>query len=166
MTTSMACAQIARIQLSEFDVVISYTENDAEYAGELIRFLHEQRLTAYPDQCDIPWTAPRIKSLEDLYLRKTRRCIVLLSEKYIERRWRIPDRRTAMEKALARRGPDYFITFWISEEPNAEGALPIETILGMRNAIRTVLRRIRTKPKRQEPQPEPQPELTPPKLYH
>jgi hypothetical protein len=111
---------------------------------EFARFLYGHGMFAYPDACDHEFLDPSIKSFEDLYLREANHCVILVSEMYLERRGRIPERRMAMEKARAKRGDGYFTTLWVGDEPapDMNGIVPIRLLIGKRNAIDAALSRI------------------------
>jgi hypothetical protein len=98
---------------------------------------------AFPDLCDDKLLPSCFKSLEDLYL-EANHCVILMSEAYLEQRWRIQERRMAMEKARAKRGDGYFTTLWVDKgpTPNIGNILPIRSLIGQRSVIDPTISRI------------------------
>lgn len=93
----------------EYDIALSFANPDKSIADELARLLTDKNITVFRDEYtpDANWGDDVVDHLVNLYARKARYCILLISEHYPLKRWTDLERRHARERAL--RDADQYI---------------------------------------------------------
>jgi hypothetical protein len=89
----------------QYDVALSFAEEDRDIALLLSQALNQESLTVYyyPDKAEATWGANLETKLKEIYKEKARYAIVILSEKYFEKKYAAVEfaaiqQRMAMEK--------------------------------------------------------------------
>ena len=100
----------------EYDVALSYASEDLEVAGELARLLGDRGITVYRDEysTDQTWGHDVVDHIVNLYARKARYCLLLISKHYPLRKWTEVERKQARERAL-RDAEEYVIPIPIGD---------------------------------------------------
>lgn len=85
----------------EYDVAVSFAEPDKATAEELADLLHHKKLNVFLDE----YTSPElwgdvVDHLVNLYARKARYCVILLSRHYPLKAWTEAEKTSAQEGAL------------------------------------------------------------------
>lgn len=88
----------------EYDVALSYAEEDKVIAEELIRLLAEKDINVLRDEYSSAaadsWGKDMVDHLVNLYARKARYCVLFVSRHYPLQRWTGAERSSARERAL------------------------------------------------------------------
>lgn len=96
----------------KYDFVISYAGEDQEYTTELNNALFntgEVKVFFAPEFQSELWGKNLYEYLADLYSKKGRFCILLISRHYVEKRWTLHEWRSAQERALRDVDTDYIL---------------------------------------------------------
>jgi hypothetical protein len=93
----------------EYDIALSFANPDRSIAEELTQLLTNENVTVFRDEYtrDASWGDDVVDHLVNLYARKARYCILLISEHYPLKQWTDLERRHTQERAL--RDPDQYI---------------------------------------------------------
>ena len=86
----------------EYDVAVSFAEADKEVAGELANLLRGKQIKVFLDEYTslAQWGKDILDHLVNLYARKARYCVLLISRHYPLRSWTAAERTSARELAL------------------------------------------------------------------
>ena len=93
----------------EYDVALSFASPDRSMAKELARLLTGKNITVFHDEYapQASWGNNVVDHLVNLYARKARYCVLLISQYYPLKQWTDLERRHAQERAL--RDADQYI---------------------------------------------------------
>lgn len=93
---------MARDDPFEYDVALSFAGEDKEVAEELAALLTKREIKVFHDEykAGAPWGKDLVDHLVNIYSRKARYCVMLISEHYPLRRWTNAERTAAQERAL------------------------------------------------------------------
>lgn len=95
----------------EFDFVVSYASEDQEYAKSLFEALksHGAKVFFAPEyQADI-WGQNLFEYLAEIYSKKGKFCILLISENYVRKQWTRHEWRNAQERVLKNINTNYIL---------------------------------------------------------
>ena len=86
----------------EYDIALSFAHQDKSIAEKLTRLLTNKNITVFRDEYtpDANWGSDVVDHLVNLYGRKARYCILLISEHYPLKQWTDLERRHTQERAL------------------------------------------------------------------
>jgi hypothetical protein len=88
----------------EYDVAVSFASADSAAADELIRLLAERGIQVFRDEYDAAnaqgWGKDMLDHLVNLYARKSRYCVLLVSAHYPLKTWTHAERTSVRERAL------------------------------------------------------------------
>jgi TIR domain/MIR domain len=84
----------------EFDFVISYASEHENHAENLKQALHEARVFFSPDYQAQVWGKNLYEYLSEVYSKKGRYCIPLISQHYVKKLWTRHEWQSAQERAL------------------------------------------------------------------
>ena len=88
----------------EYDVAISFASEDSASADELVRLLSEQDIKVFRDEYQAAnaqgWGKDMLDHLVNLYARKARYCVLLVSAHYPLKTWSHAERTSVRERAL------------------------------------------------------------------
>lgn len=86
----------------EFDFALSYASEDRHYVDDIARILKENhvRIYYYPDQQIRSWGTNILTRLNDVYGRKSRYCIIFISEHYRDKKWTSQELYSALEREM------------------------------------------------------------------
>lgn len=108
----------------EYDVAISFASPDRAVAKEFTDLLARRSITVFQDEYRVEdanrWGKDLVDHLVNLYARKARYCVLLLSRSYPLKMWTRAERTSARERAL--RDPDEYILPLLLDESDVPGA--------------------------------------------
>ena len=88
----------------EYDVAVSFASEDRAAADELVRLLAERGIQVFRDEYNAAnaqgWGKDVLDHLVNLYARKARYCVMLVSTHYPLKTWTHAERTSAHERAL------------------------------------------------------------------
>jgi hypothetical protein len=98
-------------QVYEYDVAISFAGTERNYAEMLADIVRANNLRVfydgfYPEQL---WGKDMTVFFDDIYNRKSRYCVIFMSEEYNNRMWTIHERRSALARMLREKGKEYIL---------------------------------------------------------
>ena len=97
--------------LFEYDVALSFAREDRPIAEQFIHLLEQKNVKIFPDEYGVAdadlWGTDMLDHLVNLYARKARYCVLLVSRHYPLKTWTHADRASARERAL--RDPNEYI---------------------------------------------------------
>ena len=114
----------------EYDVAISFAGEDREFAQSLARALRERDVKVFldDDYRAVLWGKDLYTTLYDIYYRKARYCILLVSKAYRDKMWTGHERQAAQARALEMRGTEYILPIRM-EDVTIQGLPPTTAYL-------------------------------------
>lgn len=108
----------------EYDVGVSFAREDRTIAQELTELLARKNVSVFQDEYRVEdadrWGKDLVDHLVNLYARKVRYCVLLLSQSYPLKTWTKVERMSARERAL--RDPDEYILPILLDQSEVPGA--------------------------------------------
>ena len=100
----------------EYDVAVSFAKADRAIAEELADLLQERSFKVYLDEYKShdAWGRDVVDHLTNLYARKARYCILLISKQYPLKAWTEAERTSARERAL-RDAEEYIVPIQLDD---------------------------------------------------
>ena len=111
----------------EYDVAVSFASEDSAAADELVRLLAAQGIQVFRDEYSAAnnpaWGKDVLDHLVNLYARKARYCVLMVSAHYPLKAWTDTEKTSARERAL-RDAEQYILPAQLDdvEVPGMEGA--------------------------------------------
>lgn len=142
----------------EYDVAISFAHADKAFAEEFASQLNEKQIKAYLDEFKSPeeW-GDTIDHLVNLYARKARYCVILISEHYPLRSWSEDERTSARDGAL-RDAEEYILPLRL-DDTDVPGMEEVKGYLDLReHSIEGVVDWLETKLRQTETRSGPPPQ--------
>jgi hypothetical protein len=134
---------------SNFDVALSFSGTERTYAKILAVKLRDAGFAVfydnfYPEQL---WGKNLTAFLDEVYRKKARFCVILVSKDYKEREWTNHELRSAQARALQEKGNDYILPIRVDATdldglPPNVGYLSID--LGAEEIARLLIRKLQT----------------------
>jgi hypothetical protein len=86
----------------EYDVVLSFAAEDRTVAEEFASLLGNRNIKVFYDEYESPemWGKDLVDHLVNIYARKARYCVLLISQYYPLKKWTEVERTSAQERAL------------------------------------------------------------------
>ena len=86
----------------EYEVALSFASEDGAAAEEFLRLLASRNINVFRDEYtgSEPWGKEVVDHLVNLYARKARYCVLLISRHYPLKAWTESERTSAQERAL------------------------------------------------------------------
>ena len=145
----------------EYDVAVSYASEDKDTADELIRQLDEKKISVFRDEYVSPessrWGKDIVDHIVNLYDRKARYCVLLVSPHYPLKKWTAVERTAARERAL--RDADEYILPIQLDETEVPGIGETPGYLGLRQgALEEIVKQLEAKLREVEERPGPPPQ--------
>ena len=102
----------------EYEVAVSFAEADRATADELVDLLSRRKITVLRDQYTSyeHWGNDVVDHLVNLYARKARYCVLLLSQHYPLKQWTESERTAATERSL-REAEEYILPVLLDDGP-------------------------------------------------
>jgi len=100
-----------------FDVALSFAGADRAYAKELAEALRAAGYAVFYDDYypEYLWGKNLTAFLDEVYRKKARYCVILISKDYKERAWTSHEFRSAQARALEEKGNDYILPIRIDD---------------------------------------------------
>ena len=100
-----------------FDVAISFAGSDREYAEKLATIVRDAGFQVfydnfYPEQL---WGKDLPVLFDDIYRKRSRFCVIFVSNEYSKRMWTNHERKSAQARALEEKGKEYILPIRIDE---------------------------------------------------
>lgn len=119
----------------DFDVSISFAGTERKLAEELANLVREAGFDVfyddfYPEQL---WGRDLIVLFDEIYRKRSKYCVVFVSEEYCKRMWTIHERKSAQARSLEERGEEYILPIMIDATelpgmPPTTGYLSLEKL--------------------------------------
>lgn len=95
----------------EFDAAISFAGEDREFAEAVAESLREAGVSVFYDNYQTAqlWGEDLSVKFQEVYKDKSRYCIMIISEPYLEKMWTILERRHAIERMIENKGEAYIL---------------------------------------------------------
>jgi hypothetical protein len=95
----------------KFDVAISFAGPERLYAEQLAKHLVDAGFSVfydgfYPEDL---WGKDLVQTFHEIYGKRSRYCVIFVSEEYNNRAWTIHERRSAQERMLKEKGQEYIL---------------------------------------------------------
>jgi hypothetical protein len=95
----------------QFDVAISYSGTDRAVAEHLAKAVRDEGFTIfydrfYPEQL---WGKDLVQFFHEIYSKRARYCVILVSSDYRDKEWTTLERRSAQERMLREKGREYIL---------------------------------------------------------
>lgn len=105
----------------EYEVAISFAHQDQAIADEFKKLLEERNITVFLDKYDETVSGGKdpLDHLVNIYARKARYCVLLISRNYPLRQWTQAERKHAQERAL--RDAEEYILPILLDDTNVTG---------------------------------------------
>jgi hypothetical protein len=108
---------------STFDVAVSFAGPQREIAETIARRVKEAGFDVFydgffPEQL---WGKDLAVFFDDVFRKKSRFCIIIVSQDYIDRAWTNHERQSAVERAIQERGREYILPVKISDDIELPG---------------------------------------------
>jgi len=94
-----------------FDVAISFAGPERPYAKELAKHLLSAGFSVfydgfYPEDL---WGKDLVQTFHEIYSKRSRYCVIFVSDEYNNRVWTLHERRSAQERMLKEKGQEYIL---------------------------------------------------------
>lgn len=130
-----------------FDVAISFAGTERTHAEELAKKVRAQGFNVFYDNFfpEMLWGKNLVEFFHEIYSKRSRYCVIFVSQEYLSREWTIHERRSAQERMLKEKGNEYILPVKVDDTelpgiPATIGYLPIATgIDNIANALITKL---------------------------
>ncbi len=120
-------------KLYEYDVALSFAGDDRDLAEKIATELKKHGVRVFYDSFEQSnlWGKDLFTYLHEIYSKKSRFCIMLVSETYSKKMWTVHERRSAQSRALKERDNEYILPLRIDNTelpglPDTIGYLDIE----------------------------------------
>jgi SAM-dependent methyltransferase len=132
-----------------FDVAITVAGPERKFARQLARLLTDGGVVVFYDEMysDHLWGANLSDMFDDIFRRRSRFCVMFVSEAYGEREWTNHERRSAVARALKERGNAYILPIRVDDTdlpglPPTIGYLSLEEV-GIEEIAQRLIRKVR-----------------------
>lgn len=118
--TAMACSTGER-----FDVAISFAGTSREEAERLAHLVRDAGFSVFYDGfygAEL-WGKNLTEFFDEIYRKRSRYCVMFISEDYRDRAWTIHERRSAQARALQEKGQEYILPIKV-DDTELPGMLP------------------------------------------
>lgn len=116
-----------------FDVAISFAGSERMYAEQIATKVKTSGFQVFYDDFypEALWGKNLVEFFQDIYSKRSRFCVILVSNNYLEREWTIHERRSAQERMLKEKGNEYILPIKVDNVeltgiPSTIGYLPID----------------------------------------
>jgi hypothetical protein len=134
--------------LSMFDVAISFSGAEREYAEQVAKILREQGFSVFYDQFhpEYLWGKNLVDAFDEIYRKKSKFCLIFVSKSYLAGAWTNHERQSAQAHAFEERGSEYILPIQVDDSklpgmPPTIGYLPIS--LGVEKISDLLIKKLR-----------------------
>lgn len=117
-----------------FDVAFSFAGTERTQAEELAEKIRAQGFNVFYDDFypEMLWGKNLVEFFHEIYSKRSRYCVIFVSQEYLNREWTIHERRSAQERMLKEKGNEYILPIKVDDTelpgmPGTIGYLPIKT---------------------------------------
>lgn len=119
---------------SNFDVAISFAGTERKYAEELAVQVRDAGFQVFYDDFfpEDLWGKNLVEFFHEIYSRRSRYCVIFLSNEYLSREWTVHERKSAQERMLKEKGNEYILPIKVEDVelpgiPSTIGYMPLTT---------------------------------------
>jgi hypothetical protein len=119
---------------SNFDVAISFAGTERKLAEDLAIRVKTAGFQVFYDAFfpEDLWGKNLAEFFYEIYSKRSRYCVIFVSNEYLNREWTVHERRSAQERMLKERGNEYILPIKVEDVelpgiPSTTGYLPIST---------------------------------------
>lgn len=129
----------AKPDLSHFDVAISFAGTERYHAETLANILREAGFSVFYDDFypEYLWGKNLVDTLDEIFRKRARYCVVFVSKDYKERVWTNHERQSAQARALNEKGKEYILPIRV-DETELEGMPPTMGYLSITKGIEKI----------------------------
>ncbi len=140
----------ARRDNPNFDVAISFAGTERSYAEELANKVKTAGFEVFYDKFfpEDLWGKNLAEFFYEIYSKRSRYCVIFVSNEYLNREWTVHERRSAQERMLKEKGNEYILPIKVEDVelpgiPTTIGYLPIG--IGIDKIADTLLKKLKKK---------------------
>jgi hypothetical protein len=102
-----------------FDVALSFAGPQRPLAETLAKKVTDAGFVPFYDDFypEHLWGKNLVEFFDGIYRTRSRYCVMLISEDYLNREWTILERQSAQARALKEKGQDYILPIQVGETP-------------------------------------------------
>ncbi len=115
-----------------FDVALSFAGTERKYAEDLATRVKAAGFQVFYDEFfpEDLWGKNLGEFFHDIYSKRSRFCVIFVSNEYLKREWTVHERRSAQERMLKEKGNEYILPIKVEEVelpgiPSTTGYLPM-----------------------------------------
>ncbi len=134
----------------KFDVAISFAGTERKFAEDLATRVKAEGLHVFYDRFfpEDLWGKNLGEFFHEIYSKRSRFCVIFVSNEYLNREWTVHERRSAQERMLKEKGNEYILPIKVEDVelpgiPSTIGYLPIST--GIDNIAKVLIRKLNKK---------------------
>jgi hypothetical protein len=100
-----------------FEVAISFAGTERAYAKELALALRAAGINVFYDDFypEMLWGKDLVAFFDDIYRKRSRYCVMFISQEYANRMWTNHERRSAQARGLQEKGQEYILPIKVDE---------------------------------------------------
>jgi len=139
-----------RTENPNFDVAISFAGTERQYAEELANKVKSAGFEVFYDRFfpEDLWGKNLAEFFYEIYSRRSRYCVIFVSNEYLNREWTVHERRSAQERMLKEKGNEYILPIKVEDVelpgiPSTIGYLPIG--IGIDKIAEALLKKLKKK---------------------
>lgn len=101
----------------DFDIALSFAGSERDFAEQIANELKQKGLDVFYDDFfkEQLWGKNLVDFFEEIYSKKSKYCLILVSEKYKNRQWTIHERKSAQMRQLKKKGEEYILPVKVDE---------------------------------------------------
>lgn len=117
-----------------FDVAVSFAGTERKFAEKLALTIKKGGFTVFYDEFypEELWGKDLVEFFHEIYSKRSRYCVIFVSNEYLNREWTVHERRSAQERMLKEKGSEYILPIKVEDVelpgiPSTIGYMPIST---------------------------------------
>jgi hypothetical protein len=116
----------------QFDIAISFAGPERQIAESIATHVKDAGFAVFYDSFypEMLWGKNLVEFFDDIYRKRARYCLMLISPEYRDRMWTQHERRSAQARALEERGREYILPI-VVEPAELPGMLPTTGFLSL-----------------------------------
>jgi len=101
----------------EFDVAVSFASTERKYAEDLASRLRRAGYSVFYDDFypESLWGKDLVMTFNEIYSKRSRYCVIFVSEEYNNGEWTIHERSSAQARALKEKGKEYILPIKVDD---------------------------------------------------
>ena len=132
-------SSVAKRNLSQFDVAISFAGTERQHAEKLAKILKEAGFSIFYDGFypEYLWGKNLVDTFDEIFRKRARYCVVFVSKDYKDRVWTNHERRSAQARALNEKGKEYILPIKV-DETELDGMPPTIGHISLKKGIEAI----------------------------